>query len=79
MKLTFPPCEPGNARISVNGVHVGHILQDHHGDWRAYLWAVAERPGEGFADEVQGGKLAPLREVLRKRVEAEGAWWTCEP
>ena len=76
VKLTFPGCEPGNFRVEADGVYVGHILQDHRGDWRAHLWRVAGRPGEGFADEVQGGKLAPLREQLRTRAEAEGPWWT---
>lgn len=76
VRLIFPGCEPGNVRIAVKDVYVGHILQDHHGNWRAHLWRVAGKPGEGFADEIQGGKLAPLREQLRKRVESDGPWWS---
>jgi hypothetical protein len=78
LKLTFPGYEPGAVAIRADGVQVGHILANFHMEWTAHLWRVAGRPGEGFAGEVEGGKLAPLRELLRQRVADQGPWWAVE-
>lgn len=74
MKVTFPGYEPGAVAVHADGIQVGHILAGYHQRWTAYLWAVAGRPGEGFAAVVEGGKLAPLREQVRQRAARE-PWW----
>jgi hypothetical protein len=75
VRLTFPSYDTGAAWIVADGVRVGHVLADDKWDWRARLWLVAEKPGEGFAGEVVGGKLAATRVLVRAELAERGPWW----
>jgi hypothetical protein len=79
--LVLSPVEPGNRRVRVKGVEVGHALtwwddrDTRNGAWTAYLWKVA---GDSHAGWVTGPKCLRLRELraaLEKRLADDGEWW----
>lgn len=75
VRLTFPGYEPGACWICADGVRVGHVLADQRGDWRAHLWRTAERSADGWAGQVQGGRLAETRDLVRAGLAERGPWW----
>ncbi len=77
VRLTFPSYDVGAADILADGKRAGVCL-DEGGQWRAYLYAslTDRRVRLGGEEEVTARTLGELRETLRKRVDAEGSWWT---
>lgn len=80
VRLTFPVCDFGGARIIADGKHeVGRVLAEFYG-WRAYLWPGADPAPGGFnphdTEAVWRPTLRDVRAVLRERVAEKGAWWS---
>jgi hypothetical protein len=85
IRLTFPVCDFGGARIIADGKHeVGRVLAGGRGlaggyGWRAWLWPEADlRPGRADLHSVETVRRPTLREVravLRERVVEKGPWW----
>jgi hypothetical protein len=75
--LTFPPYDIGAADILADGRQAGIVLAEFK-FWRAYLYPVLadRRIRGGGEEEVTGRTLGELRETLRKRVDADGPWWS---
>lgn len=61
---------------------VGSIRQEQHGDgpesWQAWLWPVAggNVPVSQSCDMAHAGSLKDLRDLLQRRVDKNGAWWS---
>lgn len=81
-ELVLSPVEPGNRRIVVDGQQTGHALtewdeRDHwNGAWRAYLWSSPGGPDAGCSVTRKFLRLRELRAELKRRLEAEGPWWS---
>lgn len=79
MKLTLPSYELGACDIRVDGETVGFCLGNFH-DWSAFLWPVADqRRAADDCEEVRAPRLRDLRDLLGRRLNEDGPWWTTTP